>query len=174
MNELDYCINEAANVECFEFKRFESNTKILTIFKEFIKSYIHLKKDDREVINSLLSDRFRSRMIGIASLCAEEALFTKDASWLKLGMFCYILTNEDDYREDTRNFALLAFAYHELKANISETINELKDFCTQGVIKKLNNYLNQFSEPFELGWWEMEIIEKDGRPVFKYKPKKFK
>ena len=172
---MDICLDKAIAVENFEFRRNGENYVILPDYKCFVETFINLKEDEKKLIHSMLSNAFINRMLSIAVRCGEEAMYTNDFYWLEIGGFCYIFDDINfDYRDRIRMAVLFVHACHKLNTTFAKTTEKARKYTDEAHIKFLDNMSLPNYYNIDLDNYGIELIHKDGRPIFAPKRISFK
>lgn len=147
----------------FRPKSLEKFQEILV----FTKIYMALSDIDRDKFRLALSDVATKKLLPLSAFCAELAMETNEADWLKVAVLLQVIEDfRTDYRENIRYLVLIAYSANSIKADLNKIINDVFWVASSRTEACLNDFINRDAELNMLNKFGVQVSLADGHPRF--------
>lgn len=144
--------------------------KSLEKFQEisaFTQIYVNLSDAGRDKFRLAFSDAATKKLLPLSAFCAEFAMETNDADWLKVAILLQVIEDfRIDYRENIRYLVLIAYGANSIGADFNKIINEVLSIASTRTQGYLNDFINRDVELNTLDKFGIQVSLVDGRPRF--------
>lgn len=144
--------------------------KSLEKFQEisaFTKIYVTLSDTDKDNFRLALADVATKKLLPLSAFCAELAMETSDADWLRVAVLLQVIEDfRTDYRENIRYLVLIAYSANSIGADLNKIINEVFSIASTRTEGYLNDFIKRDVELNTLDKFGIQVSLTDGRPRF--------